>query len=260
MARKNQTPPDPRILAAGVLAGSLADPAPKVLFGTAKLPGFFQGTSAAVKQLAEFCVREKWLEDTGSKTGTAKSAKSLYRLTDSGKQAILSHNPVSRTLEGFLAAAKALKEDADQTLGRIEAEMARLSHALDCQARVVREFSSQATPERIASQLIPGSSSTAARPEASLKVTNASQQITEEIAGKLKGRDFSHAVTLHDLFQNLQKTWPHLTIGQFHDCLRGLKREGRICLAPFTRALTFVAQEAEPLYLGGEVMYYAYGG
>jgi hypothetical protein len=83
--------------------------------------------------------------------------------------------------------------------------------------------------------------------------------LTDRIVKRLHGRDFSGNVTLHDLFQELHAAWPSLTVGQFHDCLRTLKAEGKIRLAPFTRALTYVAHEAEPLYLGGEVMYYAYG-
>jgi hypothetical protein len=262
MARKTTSAPlDLRLLAADALAGAIADLAPKVLYGSAKLPGFFQGASAKVKQLAEFCVKENWLEDTGTKSGPGKTSKTLYRLTETAKSAILKYNPVSRTLEGLVSVVGALKQDTDASLHLIQEQITRLSSAVASQERGILEVVGQLTPERVAhpSRAMPSDS---AQPPASPPLPNAAehrQQLTAAIVQKLQGKEFSQNVTLHDLFGDLRATWPALTVGQFHDSLRALTAEGRIRLAPFTRALTFIAHEAEPLYLGGEVLYYAYG-
>src|SRR5262249_59814039 len=55
---------DPRPLALEALCRAVADPRPRVLYGTAKAPGIFIGTGQAVKNAANLCLDQHCLEPT----------------------------------------------------------------------------------------------------------------------------------------------------------------------------------------------------
>lgn len=243
-------PLDSQKQAVDALASALAEPFPRVLFGTAAVPGFFKGQGAAAKKAAEFCLREQWLEETGEKVGKGAKAKSLYRLTPQGIQAVLQNSPalaVLQSLDAGLRAQQTLLREIQATLGQWaqQASSGHLETMLRAAVEKLNPAGVQQTLERL--------SDSRGKPAA------ASRGWQEEIVRRAAGTDPARPLPLPDLFQDLKKSWPELDLGQFHDGLRALRDAGRIRLRPYTRAYAEIAGRREPLFLDGEVMYYVRG-
>src|SRR5262249_3711856 len=90
----------PRQLGLEALARALGDPAAKVLHGSKKQPGFFIGSAQAVKQAAQFCLAQGWLEPTGEYEGKGKTRKPSYRLTPAGAHEVLQDSEPVKLLQG----------------------------------------------------------------------------------------------------------------------------------------------------------------
>jgi hypothetical protein len=104
---------------------ALADPAARPLNGTTSKPGFFTGTSQAVKDAAKLCVERGWLEPTGETAGTGRSAQPLYRLTDAGRREAL-----GRIGQAGVAELRAQLEQLQRTLQTVQSAIDPLLDAL----------------------------------------------------------------------------------------------------------------------------------
>jgi hypothetical protein len=260
MAKKT-APFDPTAAALEALAPSLADPGPRVLFGTAKVPGFFQGSAAKTRQVAEVCLKEKWLEETGNKVGTGIRAKTLYRMTPQGVQTVLQHSPALMVLQGLKAGLSCQQEQLQSltlALHEVQAAVQQLS-AQDTGRRLeelIRTAVEKLNPPDVREML---SGLAASRSEPIGRPQETGQPWQDEIVRRAAQTDPSHPLPLPELFRDLKQTWKGLELGQFHDGLRALRDAGRICLRPYTRAYAEIAGHREALFLDGEVMYYVRG-
>lgn len=233
---------DPRQAALETLSVHLADVQPKVLFGTKAMPGFFSGSGAAVKNAAELCVGHGWLRDTGLKNGTGKSAKNLYELTAAGRQAILENNPTRKLLESL---QQSLKSQLDELQ-----KAAQTLHSLESKTQVLKDVVHDVVAQvRSQPALAPNG-------QANRQVSAA--DLEAELTRHAQGHGSNNPITLPALFKEASSRWPHLSLGEFHDGVRRLWKQGRIQLGPYTRSYGVIAGDHEALFLDGQVMYYAY--
>lgn len=243
----NSTASDPKAAAVAALSAALAEPTPRVLFGTAAAPGFFKGQGAAVKKAAEFCLQEQWLEETGEKLGSGAKAKSLYRLTPRGIQAVLQGSPAVAVLQSLEAGVRSQQQVLQGILAAVQqlAEQAR-SGRLE---QLLRDAVQKLNPPNLEETL-------KRLPAAGGKSGGDDAPWREEIVRRARAADSSHPLSLTDLFQGLKRTWPNLDLGRFHEAVRALRDAGRVRLKPYTRAYAEIATQREPIFLDGEVMYY----
>lgn len=238
---------DPRDTAIALLTPALADPAPRVLFGTAALGGFFKGQAAAVKAAAEYSLAQRWLEETGEKVGKGAKAKSLYRLTPQGIDALLRSSPpvlALQSVEEMLRGQQQLLRDVQATVQRLcdPAQQQRLEQIV-CTA--VEKLSPPDVQELFARSRSQAGASREVSP-----------QWQDEVVRRARHASAAQPLSLVELFRELQRQWPQMELGRFHDGMRALRDAGRVRLLPYTRAYAEIAGHREALFLDGEVMYY----
>ena len=73
----------------------------------------------------------------------------------------------------------------------------------------------------------------------------------------LEGRQSAEDCPLPELYRRAKQASPGLTIGGFHDGLRGLCAEGRLYLHPWTGPLYALPEPPFALLIGHEIAYYA---
>ncbi len=240
---------NPEAVALEALAQALVDPTPKVLFGSAKSPGFFKGATQAVKAAAQLCEERQWLAGTGAWLGKGASKKQTYRLTPAGLQAVLGQ---SETLVLLRSVHAALQEQT-QLCHALRDRLGQLQPL----SQVVEQLAQRIQPPDLSKVLAalqsPGPAvHEAAPPSARLAWLDEVVQL----AAEQKQRDRYNPLTLPQAYRALQGKHPGLTLGEYHEGLRTLRDQGRIRLGPYTRALATIEDPRNALFLDGEVMYY----
>lgn len=238
---------DPRDSAIAALLPALSDPAPRVLFGTAALRGFFKGQTVAVKAAAEFCLREQWLEETGEKAGSGAKAKSLYRLTPRGIEALLRFSPPLLALHS------------------VQDTLREQSQLIQHLQEVLQHLTSPARQQRL-EQLLQAATAKLSPPDLSplwaaggkpsSVPMRADDAWREKLIHLAKQAGSAQPASLRDLFRALRQFYPDLDLGRFHEGIRALRDAGRLRLVPYTRAYAEIAGHREAMFLDGEVMYY----
>jgi hypothetical protein len=238
---------DPRETAIALLTPALADPVPRVLFGTAALCGFFKGQTAAVKAAAEYCLAQRWLEETGERVGKDAKAKSLYRLTPQGVDALLRNSPPLLALQSVEQSLHSQQE----LLRHVQATVQRLCDPSQQQRleQIVRTAVEKLSPPDLTEFLTQSQDQRRAPREVS-------PQWQDEVVRRARHASAAHPLSLMELFRDLKKQWPQLELGRFHDGIRALRDAGRVRLLPYTRAYAEIAAHREAMFLDGEVMYY----
>jgi hypothetical protein len=239
---------DLEALALQALAGAIADPRPKVMFGTAKSPGFFKGSTQAVKAAAKLCEDRQWLAATGDSLGKGASRKALYRLTPAGLQALLIQSDALLLLRSVDAAL----QEQMQLFRSLTQQLGLLSGQLQPLAQVVERAAQRLQPPDISKALASMRSETRSAGTAADGWLDAVVTLVAE----QQQRDRYNPLTLPQLYGALRERQPGLALGQYHEGLRTLRDQGRIRLAPYTRALATIDDARNALFLDGEVMYY----
>lgn len=239
---------DAQTTALQALARAIADPEPKALLGSAKAPGFFQGSSKAVKEAAKLCEDRQWLMPTGDWAGTGRGRRPKYRLSPAGVQAVLQHSDALLLVRGLAAG---LQEQV-QLLAALQGQVGRLLADRQPLAEAVSKLASKLEPpdvDGILRRLAP------APPPVAAESPGWHGEVIRQVTAQ-RERDRYQPLSLPDLYAALRPAYTGLTLGQFHDGLRLLRDKGQIRLTPFTRALATIDDPRNALFLDGEVMYY----
>ena len=80
-------------------------------------------------------------------------------------------------------------------------------------------------------------------------------EVVSFVAAVKKQNSFARP-TLPQVYEELKKTRPDLSLGQFHDGLRTLHQQRRILLGPHTQNLATIPDVRNALYLDREVKFY----
>lgn len=201
----------------------LAGPEPMRVYGGGQTPGLFPSNGVANRRLFESILELGFVE-----LGTSGSE---CRLTEAGKVWLLEKESPRVLLEDFLRASESQGE-----------ELRRMSLAIEeMRGHLLRQGSEIRA-------VLGGLSSDVKLPDAD-----------RWIEGLLADHAQSPAAadrTLGELYLDLQRTFPRLTIGQFHDAIRSLHEAGRIRLSPWTGPLYQLPEPGLALLIGHEVLYY----
>lgn len=243
-----KTTPDIQSVALTELAKALADPTPRLLLGTASVPGFFKGSAQATRAAAKLCEERQWLVPSEEWVGKGRTRKQKYRLSPAGVEAVLRHSETAVLLRGL---ATDLRKQSD-TLQSMQDQIGQLLSHRRPLADVVAQLALRVEPPDVEAVLRRLQTPSPAAPPAAADW----QEQVVRLAAEQRQRDRFQPATLPQLFAQLRQTRPELTLGQFHDGLRRLRDQGRIRLTPYTRALATIADAGAALFLDGEVMYY----
>ncbi len=244
MARKNP-PFDPRPLALESLGKSLGDPTPKVLLGSAKLPGFFAGSAEKTRKAANYCVEQGWLQDTGEKVKSGSTQKSLYRLTATGINAVMDHTPAIQALADLALTLSRHKQQLQSTLQFFQQYESILSQMTQVVEQSSKKLELLEVPKH--------------GPLATDSQNDSNPEWDDEVISLARESNPNEPISLPDLYSRLKKHSPSLTYGAFLDRLLQLWDQKRIHLMPFTRAYASIAGDRAAMFLDGEVMYYVRG-
>jgi hypothetical protein len=329
MAKKKAataTKSDPKPAALAALGVALEDPAPRVLFGTSKVAGFFTGSGKPVKEAATFCQEQGWLEGTGEFQGSGKAKKELFRVTDKGLQGVISAtdpqlllqrvrtvqaetvtrcqsalnriredlpqldgsatealraaetgiesrlrsaaSDFEKTLDelrafaGLQTAAQAVKGAVETTTAEarrtIVAEQARLH---DLEARLQHTVTEEqnrleALANGLAKRLEEVPQQVEARPAEPARPAADWLDEVVRLAAEQRQRNPHQNLSFPEVYREIRKRHPSLTLAEFHDGLRTLYKQRRISLWPYTLALATIDDSENALFLDREVKYY----
>lgn len=237
-------------LALEALARALADPTPRVLHGSAKKPGIFDGAGKPAKDAAQHCLEHGWLESAGA-VGTGKARKEFYKISATGARQVLENSEPAALLKESVGSLNA----SAKVLNEIQGKVSAILEAMQKQEDMVIQLGQKLKPPDLA-KLLDG-----------LKQPSLSPS-----PGKSPGPDWLPALLtyleeyqrknhyghcpLPELFHRVAES-RGLTIGQFHDGLRQLAQQGKVRLHPFTGAAYQLQDEQYALVAGQEIKYYA---
>ena len=246
------------------LTQALADPTPKVLFGSAKKPGMFAGSSQPIRKAAQLCLDEKWLEPTGEFDGKGKTRKETYRVTPAGAQAAIERSEPVDLLKQVLFLTEALAKSSvsiesvrqdlmrqQQTiLDMLQKQQEVTQHAMKQQHRLL-----ETALARLRSPAAPPTPPAPARSECPSSPANWREEALQYMQ-RHQTQHIGAFCSLPDLYAGV--VGKHgVSIGQFHDVLRDLVQSGQVRLHPFTGSRYALEREEYALLAGKEIMYYA---
>lgn len=255
----------PETLALDALGSLLADPAPRVLFGSKTVSGIFTSKTKATQDAARFCESAGWLERTETVVGKGRTAQNLYSFTPAGLAAALSKGDatellkrVASNLAGFDKAVSSIPERVTELM----ADVARLQTTLSSMRLVVDKAAAELAPPDLSTlQAIIGQSPTSAAThvQASRKPTNGEQIEThlQDILRSWKGSGQRGDCPLPEIFQRLRDQHPSISVGEFHDVLRRLHQSRQVQLVHWALPLMEIPESDLALVAAHKVMYYA---
>jgi hypothetical protein len=221
------------------LRRALAEPAGLPLHGTRSERALF-ANSAAGKRAAEECRANGYLRVL--RTETNGKTRELCGITDQGVAYLLAQVSPRGVLEDLLRAVEGREAQLDRLVavaGQTHNELAGLKALAE---RALRE------PAR------------PAREEIAELSDNGAAGWQKAVLAHLRERHVAQPANdcpLPELYRRAQGAQPGVTIGQFHDGLRGLHERGHIYLHPWTGPLYELPEPACALLVGHEVAYYA---
>jgi hypothetical protein len=242
----------PRQLALQALSRAVADPAPKVLYGSKAKPGIFDSGAAPAKQAGQYCLDHGWLHGTGQFEGKGKSRKELYRITPAGVREVLENSEPVALLRD---AADYLERNALK-LEAIKSTVEGTLHSLHSQKEMVNQLLDRLKPPDLGhlQRTLAGESAPPASVPAPARQDWLNRAL-EDIADYQRRNPYGHC-PLPELYRQVGGP-AGLTIGQFHDGLRPLVNQGQVRLHPFTGAAYQLQDEQFALVAGQEIKYYA---
>jgi hypothetical protein len=233
------------------------------LQGAGKNPGLFPGGKtgeAVVRRALDGGLVRQVPSPQPAKPGGRSKPPVFAVVTDKGRLLVLDSDSPAALLSGLgeslsaqgvaLSAAvqaaggevSALRESLDQLHKGLNAQLAAYQQT----AQAV-----QAALERARQQSPAHSASARQEPHADAWLEDVVQMVAEQ-----KRRNSFERATLPRIYEQLRKSRPSLTLGQFHDGLRALQAQRRIRLAPYTQALATLEDAQNALYFDREVKFY----
>jgi hypothetical protein len=225
------------ILAA--LQRAAAEPAGMALLGGRSAPGLFNA-SAAGQQAAQRCKDDGLLRVIRTEA-KGKSPREICALTEQGLQHLLRETSPRPVIDALLQAVERCQAKLDEFVVSADAQRVHLAALRDIAAKILAQLPK---PEALR---LPWEANGQRRPEEvvleSLRAWNAGRQLGD--------------CPLPELYRRAREAKPSLSLGQFHDALRGLHEKQAIYLHPWTGPLYEMSEPAAAMLAGHEIAYYA---
>jgi DNA-binding PadR family transcriptional regulator len=225
------------ILAA--LQRAVAEPAGMALVGGRSAPGLFSA-SAAGKQAAQRCKDDGLLRVVRTEA-KGKSPREICALTEQGLQHLLRETSPRPVLDALLRAVERCQTKLDEFAVSADEQREHLSALRDIAVKILAQLPKTETLR------LPWEANGQRRPEEAvldcLRAWNAGRQLGD--------------CPLPELYRRAREAKPSLSLGQYHDALRGLHEKQAIYLHPWTGPLYEMSEPAAALLAGHEIAYYA---
>lgn len=202
------------------------------LIGSRTRPGLF-AAAAAARQAAQLCKNQGLIEVVGTEKA-GKSSLEICKINDKGLAFLLTQTSPRPILEQI---ARRLEERHDEIAG-LNGAAESIRDELDGLKAVVEKALHHAPHHTNGNGVAPTKD-----PGLALRAA----------LGRWDGRT---DCPLPELYRRLEPTFPHWTIGRFHDQLRAMREEGLIYLHPWTGPLYEIPEPQFALLIGHEVAYY----
>lgn len=224
------------------LTRAAAGPDGLPLYGSRSVNGLFSATPSA-RKAAQQCKDEGWLRIVRTES-RGKAIHEVCALTEKGLAYLLNHADVKPILQELVRA--------------IDGRQTQLADLID---RTRQTQTSLDTLKSIAEQTLqrlqqPTLNAPAPPSNGHHGTPDAASVILATLARWQTSRAMEDC-PLPELHRQTHEELPALTIGQFHDALRGLHEQQRIYLHPWTGPLYELPAPAFALLAGHEVAYYA---
>jgi hypothetical protein len=250
-------------LVLNALTRAAADAAGVPLHGNKAAPGLFPATALG-KQAAQRCREEGYLvavspdHDPAAAAPTARTrtpAAPLCTITDKGLDFLIGQVSPRQVLEDFVRVLESRESQVGQLLCLARQMQAGLEALRNRIAPILEQASRPALPARQGTN-----GDLKGLFEEFHKENHAPDRLTAALLDSL-GRWADSGATedfaLPDLFRQVRGVKGEMTIGAFHDALRGMQDAGQIHLQPWTGPLYAIAEPAYALLNGHTVAYYA---
>jgi hypothetical protein len=218
------------------LSRAAADPTGLPLYGGKSTPGLFPTTTPA-KAAAQRCVEEGLLRVVRTEM-KGKSPLLYCAATEKGLAHLFSQVSPKQVLEDMVRVLEARQAQVGELAATVQLWQSGLIALKETTERVLRQLHQPAAPVPIVAR-------------------NGSPTWQEGILAALAGWQGSGDYPLPELYRQAQHTEPSLTIGQYHDGLRGWHDVGQIYLHPWTGPLYDMPEPVYALLVGHEIAYYA---
>lgn len=238
------------------LARAAADPAGAPLYASKTEAGLFPNVSAA-KPAAKKCLDDGLLQL--ARTDAKGKARELYAATDRGLNYLVEHASPKEVIDDFVRLLEERRGEVRQLLG----EAKRIADGIEGLVAVVSRLNASPLGERGRGEgesgLVSQESPSPLTPFPQGREGPEKTGLTAHLLAALHQWSASTSVArdcpLPDLYRALP-TPP--SVGEFHDALRQLHREGRISLHPWTGPLYALPEPLFALMVGHEIAYYVH--
>jgi hypothetical protein len=236
--------------------------------GPPSAPGLFPGGKAGAA-LAEIAFAEGFLEEAAApQPATSKSKKAPprhARITERGRRHLLESDSPGKAIEGIRSLLEVQGTSAEASLAALHEQLASWRDTLQNAEQAIRDQVSgyrqtasvlQRLLERTASE--PAAVPAPAFPASSSPTPPGADWLDEVVhfVSETKRRNSFARPTLPQIYEELKKTRPRLTLGQFHDGLRTLHEQRRVLLGPYSQNTASIPDASNALYLDREVKFY----
>lgn len=243
------------------------DGTPMRLQGSTADPGLFPGGQAGAR-LVQLARTEGLLEEVPPPEPAVKpkgrgKPPVWVVVTAKGQQLVRDQDSPRKLLEGLHEKLEARGIDLAEGVRQTQEQLAGIREAVDVLEKTLRTHfahfqQTAATLRTTLDQLgTPPVPVVSARPAPAPAADPGKwlDEVVAFVAGQKRLNSFNRP-NLKVIFEHLRQTQPTLTLGQFHDGLRGLHQQRRIRLDPYTQALATLQDPEHALYLDREVKYY----
>jgi hypothetical protein len=216
------------------LSRAVADPAGLLLFSQKTAPGLFRATSLA-RQAAQRCKEQDLLRVVRTEA-RGNSVHEVCAITPKGLDHLLTQSNPRHVLEDLVRAVEAREKQLDDLLATLRQTQNHLEGMRTLTAAVLQHLK---------------------RPSIGPSAVEVCDQEILKYLDDWRTGNASKDCPLPYLFRALTANTPTLTIGQFHDALRGLCEQGKVYLHPWTGPMYDLPEPPFALLTGHEVAYYA---
>lgn len=225
------------------LTRAVAGPDGLPLYASKAVGGLFTATASA-RKAAQQCKDEGWLRVVRTES-RGKSSHEVCALTEKGLAYLLDQVDTRPILQELVRAIEERQAQLAELIDRTQQAQA----GIDVLKSVAEQTLQRLQPPRLNAPAPTSNGHGGNHADASAVILAALTRWQTSRA--------MEDCPLVDLYQQAREEIPALTIGQFHDALRGLHEQQRIYLHPWTGPLYELPEPAFALLAGHEVAYYA---
>lgn len=230
-----------------------AEPGGLPLYRSKAEPGLF-AASAAGKPAARKAIDEGFL-------APVPAAEQLVSATEKGLRYLVDNSSPRQVLEDFVRGLERREGEVQDLLAATRRLGGSLESLKAAVAVVLPQVSAARVPCHAVSRPPHPEPGRCAMPAAVAPKVAAAEELAPALLTHLADWAASAAAgqdcPLPELFRALGVRAEPPTIGQFHDCLRGLADAGRVYLHPWTGPLYALPEPAYALLVGHNIAYYA---